>query len=164
MVVWLFVWVLLLLLFISTSISQRPSSKEVRIGTQGRNLEAKVDAETMEEGCLLALSPRLTHFAFLYTVIDKFTKDHLPKDGTVHNRLSVSHPSLITTVLHFLQVNLMETFSHLRLQEPLDIVSCNETIHHTMEQMNTNATTIYLISNDNLKLIRCTYKFVTVNT
>lgn len=76
----------------------------------------------------------------------------------------VSQQPLIITVLHFLQTNLIETFSHCGSQVTLVFVSCHETSHHTMEQMNTNTTAIYLISNDNLKIIRFRYKFVTVDT
>lgn len=32
-------------------------TKEVRTGTQGRDLEAETEAEAMEECCLLAFSP-----------------------------------------------------------------------------------------------------------
>ena len=34
-----------------------PSSREVRAGTQGRNLEAEADAQAMKEHFLLAFSP-----------------------------------------------------------------------------------------------------------
>ena len=68
--------------FISTSISQRPSSKEVRAGTQGRNLEVEVDEEAMEECCLLVLSPRLAYVAFLYTShLDRATSPKMSLTG-----------------------------------------------------------------------------------
>lgn len=152
--------------FISTSLSQRLSSEEVRAGTQVRNLEAEIDAEAMEERCLLTLSPRLVQFAFLYT-------SHLAiyKGPPAQRKMALStmgwvmsQQPLIITVLHFLQTNLKETFSHCGSQVTLAFVSCHETSHHTMEQMNTNTTAIYLISKDNLKIIRFRYKFVTVDT
>jgi hypothetical protein len=44
--------------------SYRLSSREARAGTQGRNPEA--EAEARREGWLLARSPGLAQFAFLY--------------------------------------------------------------------------------------------------
>lgn len=38
----------------------------VRTGTQGKNLEAGTDAETIEGCCLLACSPQCAQLAFLY--------------------------------------------------------------------------------------------------
>lgn len=38
------------------SLGHNLSSKEIRAGTQGRDLEAGVDVETLEEYCLLARS------------------------------------------------------------------------------------------------------------
>lgn len=58
-----------------------PSPREVKTGTQGRNLEAGSDAESMEECCPLDCSPWLTQPAS-YTI-----QDHLSKGGTTHNML-----------------------------------------------------------------------------
>jgi hypothetical protein len=63
--------------------------KEVRIGTQDRNLEAGTEAQTVEEhyfcgGALLLSSFLMVSSAwFFYT-----TQDHLPRDGTAHSGLS----------------------------------------------------------------------------
>lgn len=45
---------------------------KARKGNPGSNPEAGVDADTMEEYCLLAYSPWLSLFAFLYN------PEHLP--------------------------------------------------------------------------------------
>ena len=51
-------------LFLSTVYS--PSSGEIRSGTQGRNLEAGTQAESVEELCSLACSSQLAQPAFLH--------------------------------------------------------------------------------------------------
>ena len=43
------------------------SSGEARARTQGRNLEAGTDAETMERHCLVAGSPSLAQAGFLHS-------------------------------------------------------------------------------------------------
>lgn len=50
--------------FHSTAFHHRPSLRKVRTGTQGRNLEAKTEVDTMEEHSLLAWSPWLTKPVF----------------------------------------------------------------------------------------------------
>lgn len=60
-------------LFHPTVLHHCSSVKEVRAGTQGRNLEAGTEAEPMEECCLLACST-----CFL------LTQDQVPRGGTTH--------------------------------------------------------------------------------
>ena len=44
---------------------QSPSSKEVRVGTQGRDLEAGTDVEAMEECCLLVWPSWLSSYILI---------------------------------------------------------------------------------------------------
>ena len=69
---------------------------------QNRNLEARADAEAMEEWCLLACIP------WFAQPISYRTQDHQPRDGTSHNGLGPD--PLITNWENALQLDLMEAF------------------------------------------------------
>ena len=60
-----------------------PSLKEVRARVQSRNLEAEIEAETMEEYYFTGLLPMAYSKLLSYT-----TQDHLSRGGTAHNKMS----------------------------------------------------------------------------
>lgn len=62
-------------------------SPEVRIGTKGRNLEAEIEAEAMENNAAHWIVPRA-----LLSLLAYVLKDHHPRDGTTLGELGPSTP------------------------------------------------------------------------
>ena len=72
-------------------ISYRLWQREVRIGTQDRNLEAGTEVETSKESCVLAFSPQQIQLTFLFIQLRPICSGMVPP----HSELG--HCTLIST-------------------------------------------------------------------
>lgn len=54
--------------------------KKVKAGTQGRDLEAGIDAEAVKDHCLLAFTP-----CGLLSLLSYTTQDYLPRGDSTRN-------------------------------------------------------------------------------
>lgn len=70
-----------------------PSWREVRVGSQGRNLEAGTEVETLEEHCLLSCCGLFCYFSYI-------ARAHLPGHGTTYSHLGLTHQSFIKKMLY----------------------------------------------------------------
>lgn len=75
-----------------SSHSSKSSKKKVMVRTEGRNLQAKVEAETLEEPCLLTCSSSVRQLAILYHQVDSDVVASLTVGW------AISHQSLIKII------------------------------------------------------------------
>lgn len=92
----------------------RPLLRGARGDDQSKNLEAGIEAESMDEYCLLDCS-----HGFL-GLLSHPSQECLPRGGTVHNRLGLLTQSLIMKIFPqtCMQANLMDRILQLRFSLP----------------------------------------------